>query len=119
MVNMQWPRSFSRRAALAFALGLALAALVRTQPDGAEKKSAQETVAGLLAGAAIAFFLILAVGAIFFLRKRGGTKTAVGSVACPKCARILKTTGELAGKKVKCARCGTVVLVPETTVSDG
>jgi len=68
---------------------------------------------------------VLALGAWFFVRKRGGAASQIQTDAertslsfrCPKCARALKVKAELASKKVKCPRCGNTIVVPQTKLS--
>jgi hypothetical protein len=72
--------------------------------------------AGLLLALAIVGILTLG----FFWYKRGGAAKQFptgaartsASFACPKCAMALKTKPGMSGKKVKCPKCGAVVLAP-------
>ncbi len=77
-------------------------------------------IAGLLVGLTVILLGVLAFGAWFLLRVKGSASARTPTVAagtalsfaCPNCARTLKVKPELAGKKVKCARCGKAVLTP-------
>ena len=93
---------------------------VKPAPDLPPPSEGSKTwlLAALLLGLALPLILALGLGAWLFLRRAGSPSSPVQaeppslSFACPKCARVLKTRPELAGKKVKCALCGTTALVP-------
>ena len=76
-------------------------------------------IVGLLVVLAIALLLVLTLGARFLVRDRRGAAKhvpsdaipTVVSVVCPHCEKALKVKPELAGKKVRCGRCGKAVLV--------
>jgi hypothetical protein len=74
-------------------------------------------VAVLLTGLALllVFFLGLAAWILLLRRRAPAAATANPlSFACPKCDRTLQVGPDLAGKKVKCKKCGTIVPVPAT-----
>jgi hypothetical protein len=62
---------------------------------------------------------VIALGAWFVVRRSRHTAgapaqaAALASFACPGCGKNLKARAELAGKKVRCPRCGAAVLYPE------
>ncbi len=95
------------------------------QPGPAPSQEAKGyLIAVLLIGLAITFVVAIALG--FVLHKRSGTaspaptaaaRTSV-SIPCPQCAKGLKITPEMAGKKVKCPKCGAVAPVPSMEASD-
>jgi hypothetical protein len=87
---------------------------------GPEQRYGGYLIAALLVGLTITLAAVLALG--FVLRKRrsiaspattSAARTSL-SFPCPKCAKGLKTTREMAGKKVKCPTCGTVALAPSS-----
>ncbi len=90
-------------------------------PSAAPPREGSRTwlIVGLLTVLAIAILLVLALRVRFLVGNRGeAAKQApsdamptVASITCPNCGRTLKVKPEWAGKKVKCARCGTAVLV--------
>ena len=74
-------------------------------------------VIALIVGLAIVVLVML--GCIL-LARRSVAKPATAnarisnSFACPQCGTVLKTKAEMAGKKVKCPKCGAAVPVPTT-----
>jgi hypothetical protein len=77
----------------------------------------------LLLALATALFVLVGLGRWLRRRKRGAgspappsqPEAALPAIAfpCPQCDRILRAKANLAGKKVRCAQCGTTVVVPE------
>jgi hypothetical protein len=70
----------------------------------------------LAAGIAIPLLAAVALGAVFYWRRRNAPTASAApptflSLACPGCGKKLKVKAELAGKKVKCGQCGKAVLV--------
>jgi hypothetical protein len=81
------------------------------QAAPAPKQGSKGYVAALLIGLALTLILVFGLGMWFRARKRGGVAQSV-FFACPQCAKAFKAKAEMAGKKVKCAQCAAVVLVP-------
>ena len=85
----------------------------------AESPPPERSKIWLIAGAVVACLVLAVLVLAVILRLLGGrssqtTDTASGVVqlACPNCGKSLKVKAQLAGKKVKCPKCGDAVLVP-------
>jgi hypothetical protein len=72
--------------------------------------------------AAIAVLLVLGLGGFAYWRSRrpaavradiAGAKSSCVEFACTHCKRAIKVETRMAGKKVRCGQCRTVVIVPE------
>jgi hypothetical protein len=69
-------------------------------------------IAGIVGGVVMLVVAAGAVGAAFYLRRRANVApAAMVSVTCTGCGRELKVKADLVGKKVKCAKCNTIVKV--------
>lgn len=74
-------------------------------------------IVAIVGGAAVLVVAAGAVSAVFYLRRqrmtaRGDAKTAATvSISCTGCGRELKVKADMIGKKVKCAKCNTIVKV--------
>jgi DNA-directed RNA polymerase subunit RPC12/RpoP len=78
----------------------------------------------LLAGAGVAIAILGALVLALLLSKRGKapgapaeSTTSMVSFACPNCAKALKANADSAGKRVKCPKCATGVMVPAVETS--
>jgi hypothetical protein len=60
----------------------------------------------------VAVVLVLAVGAILFLRSRTQPDEGFSHFRCPKCRRRLRYQSRQVGHKGKCSNCGGDVLFP-------
>ena len=82
----------------------------------------------LLLGVFVGGLVVVAAGAAYWFRSRGGSMTFAPSEAandvalssavsfsCTTCGKKLRARAELAGKKVRCSQCSQAVLVPNTT----
>ena len=69
---------------------------------------------GILVAAALVMLLLFAVAAMLLRRKSSRVRDSVDapiSFACSGCGRKLTVKPELAGRKIKCSKCGAVELV--------
>jgi hypothetical protein len=103
-------------------------------PAAATPEAASKSwlVAFLIVGVALVMLLAIAAGLWLFLRSRRleepvrGRRQKPDTVnvspwavfPCPDCDRKIKVKAALAGKKVKCPKCGQAVLVPAVTADE-
>ncbi len=93
-----------------------------------EASSRTWLVAFLIVAVALALLLAVAVGLWLLLRQRSGAhdipqqdrkaNPPLVAFPCPECGKKLKVKAVLAGKKVKCPKCGQAVLVAAPTEDD-
>lgn len=75
-------------------------------------------IVGILIGAVFLVFLLAGLGALLVLRRRLSPTAPENEAAlimfdCAGCERKIGVKPELVGRKVKCAKCGTIVRVPD------
>ena len=87
-------------------------------PNPAADSSSGTKLAVILGGGLGLTVVLLAIGVFFFMKRRTpgdgpmDIETAIASFPCPECGKNIQAKPALAGKKVKCPKCGNAVLVP-------
>ncbi len=95
-------------------------------PEQPEAQSSGRLLIFAAAGTLIVLLAAIMLTVIILLRCRAGAaqksssetdaaeaSTPMTSTACPGCGRALKIKTTMIGRKVKCSKCNTVVLVPD------